>query len=158
MTRTAPLVHVCLLLALAAGAAAQRDQGEAAEGGFKVVVNQANPLRELSAKDIQRIFYKNTTRWEGWQDEGKEVPVIPVDRERGAEVRKVFSQAIFKKSASAIESYWQRQIFSGDDIPPDRLATEADVLDFVRRNRGAIGYVSQNAVLGDGVKELRVID
>jgi ABC-type phosphate transport system substrate-binding protein len=161
MTRFARLLFAGLLV-LDAGAGAQPDQEAGAEAdvgaGFKVVVNAANPLRELPAKDVQRIFYKNTTRWEGWQEDGREVPVTPVDRERGAEVRKLFSQAIFKKSASAIESYWQRQIFSGDDIPPEKLATEADVLDFVRRDRGAIGYVSRDAVLAGGVKELRIIE
>lgn len=173
MKKTAALLYAGFVLALAPESAAQSDpaaerepaaQSDRAEDakkavtGFKIVINRANPKTELTTKDVQRIFYKRTTRWEDWQGGGDFVRVTPIDRERGAEVRKLFSKKIFRKSTSAIESYWQRQIFSGEDIPPDKLATEAEVIEFVRRNRGAIGYVSQDAVLADGVKELRISD
>lgn len=173
MKKTVSLLYTGFILALAPESAAQRDQpaerdpaaqsdqaedAEKSVTDFKVVINRANPHQELTTKDIQRIFYKRTTRWEDWQDGTDLVRVTPIDRERGAEVRKLFSKKIFRKSTSAIESYWQRQIFSGEDIPPDKLATEAEVLEFVRRNRGAIGYVSQDAVLTDGVKELKISD
>lgn len=163
---TASLLSTGLVLACVFGAAAQDEPAEegrpraaeAEDQGFKMVINSANRLGELPVREIQRIFKKNTTRWAGWVEDGKEVPVDPVDRERGAEVRKLFSKRIFRKSASAIESYWQRQIFSGDDIPPEKLASEADVIEFVLQHRGGIGYVSTDTVLKDGVKELKVID
>lgn len=159
--KTASILLAGLVVAFDAGAQGVRAEASAAEPqatGFQVVINGANPIGELSIKEIQRIFYKKSTHWSGWQEDGKVVAVTPIDRERGAEVRRIFSKAVFNKTASAIESYWQRQIFSGDDIPPERLATEQDVLEFVSRHRGAIGYVSEDAVLGKDVKRLKIID
>ncbi len=47
-------------------------------------------------------------------------------------------------------------IFSGTEAPPDILASDQAVLDYVRSHRTAIGYVSSDAELGDGVKELKL--
>jgi hypothetical protein len=47
-------------------------------------------------------------------------------------------------------------IFSGSKAPTPRLLSDEEVLDFVRRERGTIGYVRRDAELGEGVKELKI--
>jgi hypothetical protein len=66
-------------------------------------------------------------------------------------VRRVFSLVVHGKDADAVVSYWQTMVFSGRDTPPPVRASEASVLEFVRTNAGAIGYVSEAADLA-GVK------
>ncbi len=55
-----------------------------------------------------------------------------------------------------MESFWQQQIFSGKDVPPEKKKSDAEVIEFVSANPGAIGYVSVSASLGDGVKAVSV--
>jgi hypothetical protein len=54
-----------------------------------------------------------------------------------------------------ISSYWQVLVFSGRDVPPRTLKSDADVLQFVQDNPGAVGYVSEGAPLA-GVKTITV--
>jgi hypothetical protein len=65
---------------------------------------------------------------------------------------------VLSKSVSSIKAYWQQQIFSGRDVPPPEKQSEAEVLEFVRSNATAIGYVSPVAVLPRGVRVLTVTD
>jgi len=43
-------------------------------------------------------------------------------------------------------------------VPPPEKASDDEVLDFVRMNSGAVGYVSPDADIGSGVKVLEITD
>jgi hypothetical protein len=79
-----------------------------------------------------------------------------VDLADDSKVRDAFSLDIHGRPASKIVSYWQRQIFSGREIPPPRLANDADVVAYVASHRGAIGYVSARAPT-PGVRKVDVL-
>lgn len=116
---------------------------------FKVIVHPDNPVASLTKKDVSNLFLKKTGRWDELRER-----VEPVDLD--ATVREDFSQQIHGRSLSAIKSYWQKQIFSGREVPPPELKTDSEVIAFVAGRQGAIGYVSAAASL-DGVKEVVVV-
>lgn len=120
---------------------------------FRVVVHPNNPVVSLSSKDVSGLLLKRMTRWRGGDIDG--TLVSPIDLDTTNPIREAFSQAIHGRSTSSIKSYWQRQIFKGKDIPPPEVRSDDDVLNHVRRNSGAIGYVSAEASL-DGVKEVKI--
>lgn len=161
MKNTLPYLTVLALLAvfalpaLAPRASAQDSPNKPAESKpakFKIVVHESNPTTELSRREVSRIFYKRISRWEDWGDG----TIIPIDRERDSEVRKVFSKTVHKKSAWAMETYWQHMIFSGTESPPKTRVSDEEVLQFIRENDRAVGYVSGDLTLEDGVKELKI--
>ncbi len=118
---------------------------------FQVVIHAENPTVELPASTVSRMFLKKLKRWPHG------VRVVPIDLQAKSDVRKDFTRAVHKKSVTAIKSFWQRMIFSGrGDPPPLEESSEEAVLDFVRSNPGAIGYVAAATPLGDGVKKLKV--
>ena len=122
-----------------------------AEGqGFKVVVNGANAADEISKQQLENLFMKKTATWSNGQ------PALPVDLAAASSTRQGFSKVIFGRDVNAIKSFWQRQIFSGRGVPPPEKASDDGVLDFVRANPGAIGYVSSNTDVGSGVKVLEI--
>ncbi len=121
------------------------------EAIFQVVVNAKNPEVEMAAAKIDRMFLKKLKRW----DHGERV--LPVDLEAKSSIRKAFTKSVHGKSVTAIKSFWQRMIFSGRDVPPVEKQSEKDVLDFVGANPGAIGYVAAETALGDGVKQLTIV-
>lgn len=116
---------------------------------FKVIVNQSNTVSSLTAKEISHYFLKKETKWTNGD------AVVPVDLSAKSGVREDFSNNIHGKSVSAIKSYWQQYVFAGKGTPPIEKNTDAEVVDFVKRNAGAIGYVSANADVS-GVKVLTV--
>jgi ABC-type phosphate transport system substrate-binding protein len=119
---------------------------------FQVVVNAGSSFSEISKGDLSKIFQKKARKLPS--GEGAK----PVDQKKDAAVREAFSEAVHGRSAGQIESYWQQQIFSGKDVPPEKKDSDAAVIDFVRSHPGAIGYVSAGASLGDGVKAVAVSD
>lgn len=138
-----------IIFALAAmSVVAGSQQLEAQE--FQVVVNAANPISEISRSDASRIFQKKTKKFENGQG------VSPVDLPADSPVREQFSQGVHGRSASAIKSYWQQQIFSGRGVPPEEKGSDLAVLDFIRSTPGAIGYVAGDTPLGDGVKAVTI--
>lgn len=116
---------------------------------FQVVVNASSPVSQLSRAQVSNIFQKKERRL------GSE-NAAPVDLKTDVPVRETFSQAIHGRSASAIDSYWMKQVFAGRNDPPEQKSSEEDVLEYVRSHPGAIGYVSAGTVLGAGVKALSV--
>jgi hypothetical protein len=56
----------------------------------------------------------------------------------------------------AVRAFWQQQIFSGRDVPPPELASDKEVMEFVKQHAGAVGYMSPTTPLGAGVKSIQV--
>lgn len=124
--------------------------GQAYGQAYQVVVNAGNDVASLAKDDVSKMFLKQTGKW------ASGVPVVAVDLEKASKVRDAFSQAVHGRSGAAVATYWQQQIFSGQDVPPAEKGADAEVLAFVRSNPGGIGYVSAGAALGDGVKAVAV--
>ena len=121
-----------------------------AQSGFQLIVHEDNPYESISQEQASDFFLKKDSTW----DDG--TPVQPIDLSKPASVREAFSSAVLKRSPNEIRKYWQRQIFTGRNSSPPEKDSEADIIAFVRANRGAIGYVSAGARLGDGVRALRL--
>lgn len=134
------LVLATLLLAGPAGA----------EDPFKVIVNASNGVSTLSRAQLSRYFLKKTTAWGNGQ---LVLPVQPSDER----IRSAFSRDILGKSLGALTSYWNQVVFSGRDVPPLEKRSEDAVVDYVRSNAGAIGFVSPDTGTA-GVKVVAVKD
>jgi len=116
---------------------------------LRVVVNEANSVSSLSRQEVSDLFLKKTSR------RAQLGLVMPVDQAEGAAVRETLNREIHHKSLSAVRAYWQQRIFSGRDVPPPEKEGDAEVLSFVRKNPGAIGYISSTASAA-GVKVVEV--
>lgn len=115
---------------------------------YKVIVNQSNPMTSISYENVSRIFLKKTTKFPNG------LSASPVDLPGDSATREHFSNEVLGKPASAVEAYWKQLIFSGRDVPPPQK-NERSVLDYVRANENAIGYVSATTDV-QGVKVVLV--
>ena len=117
---------------------------------FRIIINSSNPIRTMSKKEIGRIFLKKQEEWPNG------FGITVVDQRPDEPVREAFSRVILQKDPSAVEAYWSKLIFSGMGVPPIKLASNAEVVNFVSRNVGSIGYVSAGTPLVADVKALEV--
>jgi len=106
---------------------------------YKIIVNQSNSIGSISIKEASDLFLKKKTKWANGS------PVLPVDLSASSKVRSDLSQYIHKKNTSAIRSYWQQAAFSGTASAPPEKASDNEVIEYVKKNPGAIGYVSESA-------------
>ena len=144
MKRTCRLVLLVVLLMGLAPIAETAD--------FKVVINVVNPMNSITTKELSALFLKKTQTW----PDGR--TVVAVDLKLDSPLRAEFTSVVHGKKISSIKSYWQRQIFQGRAVPPMQKASEAEVLEFVAKVPGAVGYVSSSTPLSANVKELTVKD
>jgi len=142
----------CLALATTRVAAQSSPSSAQKSDSFVVVVNSANPIKEISHADLMQIFLKRVSKWSNGAH------VAPVDLGRRSPVRAVFTKDVHNRSVASIGTYWQQQIFSGRDTPPPEKSSDADVVTFVRETPGGIGYVDPDTPLGKGVKVVPIHD
>ena len=117
--------------------------------GYVLIVHRDNPVTAVDRHFVADAFLKKTTRW------SNDVVIRPVDAAASSDVRRKFSKDVLQRSVAAVRTYWQQIVFSGRGIPPPELAGDAEIVSYVSRNAGAVGYVSAAAAL-DGVKVIRV--
>ena len=110
-----------------------------------VVVVGASNGNSLSGSDVSRIFLGKLKKF------GDGSSVVPVNLSSGSDVRTAFEKNALGKSSSQIKAYWSKQVFSGKGKPPKELGSDADVINFVSSNPGAIGYIDAGSV-NDSVK------
>ncbi len=116
---------------------------------YRVIVHPSNPNSSFDRRLLGEAFLKRVTRWPN--DE----VIHPVDLDAASPVRRRFSEEVVRRSVTAVKSYWQQQIFSGRDVPPPELDNDEQVVRFVLKDPGAVGYVSVDANL-NGAKVLSV--
>ncbi len=116
---------------------------------YKIIVNTNNSVNSLTKKEASNFFLKTKTKWENG------TIVMPVDLTAGSKTRDAFSQDILAKSTSAVRNYWQQAAFSGTATAPPEKSSDAEVIEYIKKNPGGIGYVSSGAST-EGVKVLTI--
>lgn len=107
---------------------------------FVVVVNKANPVKTLPMVELRRIFMKQSRMWPHAE------PMVPVDWESTAEIRRVFSKQVLNRSVREMAEYWVQQSMTQGIAPPSTQRSARSVLRFVASVPGAISYVTPGDV------------
>jgi ABC-type phosphate transport system substrate-binding protein len=124
-----------------------------AADAFVVIVHPAVPGKSIRRQDLAAVFLKKAARWGGG------AAAIPVDQSGASPVRKAFSEAVLGMPVATVVQYWQKQMFATNPIrPPAVKSSDAEVIAFVARTEGAVGYVSNAATLPADVKALAIIE
>ncbi len=125
-----------LLLIVAAGAVRAE--------GIAVVGHESVP--RLDAATVQRIFTGRVVEFNG-------VQITAVNLARGSSLRGRFLASFVGQDEEKYVAYWTVRRFVGLGMPPAELASSAEVIQFVSRRPGAVGYVDASEVT-PGVKVL----
>jgi hypothetical protein len=92
----------------------------------------ANSGVQLQAADTKDVFT-------GVKQFAGSVKLVPVDN---AQVQASFLADVLKVDPTKYHHLWAKKAFQDGLTPPDVKGTDAEVLDFVKRTPGAVGYVS----------------
>ena len=116
----------------------------------KVIVNASLGAQEISAQDLKSVFLleKNSL------SDGTHVE--PVLRKNG-EMHKAFVKRFLGLDDDGLQRLYSSRVFSGQGSMPKTLGSDAEVVAYVRKTRGAIGYVSNDSTT-EGVGILEVVD
>jgi ABC-type phosphate transport system substrate-binding protein len=124
----------------------------AGRAAYRVVVHAEHPGDAVTRQVLADVFLKRATRWSHGG------PIQAVDQSLKSEVRAAFTESVLGLNSMAVMSYWQQELIRGGERPPTVKSSDADVLAYVARTRGAIGYVSAATANVEGVKGLKVLE
>ena len=144
------MIRKLSVAALAVFLAISVQRAQAAD--VKVVVHATNALDTITKAKVADLFLKRVTRWENGR------AVTPVDQSEKSAARAAFSKELLGKEVLWVKSYWQKMIFSGRATPPAELSSDSQVLELIRTNADAIGYIGESTPVPAGVKTLTVKD
>lgn len=119
-----------------------------AQNGYRIVVNPSNPVSALSRNQVSKLFLEKGT----WDDGAA---VSPVDLLPVSPVREGFTRDMLGLSVPAAIDRMREASQAAGVNPPPSLASDREVLAYVRLKPGAIGYVSLAADTS-GVKVVAV--
>jgi ABC-type phosphate transport system substrate-binding protein len=128
MMRRAVVIYTILILTL---------WGES----FVVIVNRDSPISTITQSSLKSIYLKKRRFW-------NETKLVALNLPASSKSRESFEKSILKMSQSQLESYWLKQHYKGER-PPYRVKSPQGMLLFVKRVKGAIGYIPSSLIDGD---------
>jgi len=108
----------------------------AAETVF-VVVSAQSQVRALTQKDVLALYTGRSRVLPGGE------VATPIDQLRDSTARADFYQMLTGMDIARINSYWARLHFTGQVQPPPPVGDDAAVIQRLRADPNAIGYVMQ---------------
>jgi ABC-type phosphate transport system substrate-binding protein len=138
-------------IVLALSAATTQNAVARADATFQVIVHADIEGSQIKRETLSSVFLGEVTRW------GSGQRVMPVDQSMRSPVRALFTEQVLSQPFEGIEFYWADMIRKGV-VPPPVKKSDAEVIEYVARTKGAIGYVSLGAVVPAAVKTVSIID
>jgi TonB family protein len=114
----------------------------------KVIANASVKADTISAADLKRVFLEEKN---SLADGSHVEPVLDKD----GRVHAAFLQEYLGMSEDDLQAYYRTLVFTGRGSMPKALGSDAEVVAYVARTRGAVGYVS-SAASAEGVKALAI--
>jgi TonB family protein len=115
---------------------------------IKIIANSSVNEDSISASELRRVYLQiKISLADGTHVE----PVL----ENGGPAHHIFLQDYLGMSEDDLQTYYRTLLFTGKGSIPKKLGSDAEVVAYVARTKGAIGYVSGTANT-DTVKTLAV--
>lgn len=114
----------------------------------KIIANPSVGATSVTSDELRGVFLATKSSL----SDGSHVE--PVLLKSGA-VHDAFLRDYVGKTDSALETYYRSLVFTGKGSMPKAFATDAQVVSYVEKTKGAIGYVSAGASTG-GAKVIDV--
>jgi ABC-type phosphate transport system substrate-binding protein len=109
---------------------------KAAGDPIVVIVNNENPVDNLSMAELNKLFLSDRSRW----DTGK--AVAPVMLVGGAPERTSFLKIVCGMDDADLKKYFLAAAFSGKTVtPPKEVGSASTLKSFVAGSPGAIGFL-----------------
>lgn len=115
---------------------------------LQVIANPSVRASVVSSEELKGVFLATRTAL----SDGSHVN--PVLLKSGV-VHEIFVRQYVGKSNSALETYYRSLLFTGKGLIPKSLGSEKQVVQYVAKTKGAVGYVSTDTPIS-GVKVLDV--
>jgi hypothetical protein len=110
---------------------------------YVLIANKSLYGTAITVTDVKQIFLGVKTRLAGKNVE----PVLA----RGGSVHREFAADYLGKTEAGLYNYFRMLIFAGKGSMPTSFATTGEIVGYVSKTTGAVGYVTRNTDLSSVV-------
>jgi ABC-type phosphate transport system substrate-binding protein len=112
---------------------------------FSVIVHPNNPVVSLTAEQVSDLYLGRSRNFETGNRTNAGRAII-LEHPENAPIRSEFYRALNGMSISRLTVYWARVRFSGQILPPQQLPNSQQIIETVKNQQFAIGYVESHLV------------
>ena len=108
-----------------------------AHADFYIVVQVNNPQPALTKEQAVDLYMGRVRAFANGDF------ALVLDLPRSSPKHAAFYWSLTGMTPAQVNSYWSRLMFSGQTLPPQPLPDEATMIDIVKHNSSAIGWLSR---------------
>jgi len=136
---------VALLLAVATVCMSFTSPAPAPNIEVAIIVNSGNPVDKMNNELVKSFWLRRFVR--RWKEINK--GILPVDRKTKCAEQDIFYVSVLGLAPEVVEAYLSARQYQNGDSPIQKFTSDADIIEYVSQQPGAIGYVNA-ASLGKG--------
>jgi len=121
----------------------------AVAGDVKVIANPSVKAESISARELKSLYLEEKSSLNGTH-------VEPVIEKRGP-AHEAFLRDYLGQTDDELQKYYEALVFTGRGSMPKTVSSDAEVIAYVAKTKGAIGYVGTSAN-AEGVRTLAIAD
>ncbi|QFR49047.1 hypothetical protein FJR48_04625 [Sulfurimonas lithotrophica] len=114
-----------------------------------IVVSKDVNVKNLSKKELERIFLGKTTIW----DNGKRIQ-IGLSTADGEKTDHFFKEMI-GKNQRRFKKYWLKLVFAGYGIAPKLFSDNSKVISYTKRQEGVISFITAEEL--ENIEGLKIV-
>lgn len=102
------------------------------------IVNASCKVNSIDVATARRL-------WLGKQIIMQEVGTLtPIEVDESSVIRQIYLEKFLNKSPEELRQHWARLMFTGKATPPQNIGSDKAVVDFVAREKDAIGIIERS--------------
>ncbi len=109
---------------------------------FIFIANRSIMQSHLAKDEIRYIYLGRKKQW----DDGSKITFVVL---KSKMYYQNFLLDFLGKTPEQFNHYWQQNVFTGNGQMPPAFDNAKDVLDFISKNEGSMGYVPEGVHIGD---------
>lgn len=118
-----------------------------------IIINKENPVEKLTAGEVKLYWLRKIKK--RWPELNKNIK--PVDRKTKSAEQDAFYSKVLGMSAADVETYFNAKQYESGEKPQDKLGSDADIINFVGEEAGAIGFVNAASLTPEAKAKVKVV-
>lgn len=120
---------------------------------FVVIVNKENAVDQLSLSEVRIYWLKRPKK--KWDASGKLIK--PADYKNNLPVKSKFYQSILRLTEADVDAYFIAKQYQNGELPPVKLMSEKEVINYVGNEAGAIGFISRESLTESDLQKVKIV-
>jgi ABC-type phosphate transport system substrate-binding protein len=121
--------------------------------GLAVIINSKNPTTSMTKSEVKLTYLRKINkRWPGINKN-----IVPVERRDMSETKKIFLSKLINMSEQDVARYFTEREYMNAEMPPIAFATDAEIINYVANNIGAIGYINTSSLSEESRAKIKIV-